>query len=115
MFLKRAILSTKEKEMNDINLERVRELVEARFDEAHVGAAASGSYSLRLPLPEGPLTERQKKAVYSSVIAFADQLKRQIGKDMLLWLMLPSLRFVGNRYSPPKDIYELHLCVSSLK
>lgn len=101
--------------MNDISLERVRELVEARFAEAHVGAAASGSYSLRFPLPEGPLTERQKRAVYRNVIAFADQLKRQIGGDMLLWLMLPSLQFVGKRYWPPKDTYELHLCVSSLK
>ena len=101
--------------MNDIDLDRVRALVEARFKEAHVGAAASGSYSLRFTLPEGPLTERQKRAVYSNVIAFADQLKHQTGKDTLLWLMLPSLRFVGNRYFPPANRYELHLCVSSLK
>jgi len=101
--------------MSDIDLARVRELVEARFDEAHVGAAAAGSYSLRFPLPEGPLTERQKRAVYNKVIAFAEQLKRQIGKDMLLWLVLPHLRFVGNHYFPRKDIYELDLCVSSFK
>ena len=101
--------------MSDIDLARVRELVEARFDEAHVGAAASGCYRLRLPLPEGPLTERQKRAVYHDVIAFAEQLKRQIGKDMLLWFALPTLRFVGNNYFPRKEIYELHLCVSSLK
>lgn len=101
--------------MSDIDLARVRELVEARFDEAHIGAAAAGSYSLRFRLPEGPLNERQKRAVYSNVIAFAEQLKRQIGGDLLLWLMLPTLRFVGNQYFPRKNIYELHLCVSSLK
>lgn len=77
--------------MRDIDVGRVRELVEGRFARVGEGPPPTSVFSFRVGFPHAPLTEREKRAVYSMVIGFAEQLKRQTNGEVLYWRLPPEL------------------------
>lgn len=86
--------------MTDISTDRVRELVEARFDEADGELPQTPTFSFKVGFPRGELTERQKRTVYNAVIGFANQLKKQRGPGTLRWRVMPEITTEAS-FDPP--------------
>ena len=98
--------------MKDINLDRVRELVESRFSSVGDGPPHTSAYSFRIGFPVEELTEQQKRCVYSMVIGFADQLKRQTKRPVLRWGVQPEIS-VAVHFDPPMKLRELFFRVGA--
>ena len=77
--------------MTDISVDRVRELVEARFASTDEALPEMPTFSFKVGFPLEELTERQKRSVYDAVIGFANQLKKQRGPGTLRWRVKPKI------------------------
>lgn len=86
--------------MSDIDLDRVQELVESRFESVGDGPPNQPRYSFKIGFPVEELTERQKRSVYQMVIGFANQLKRQTKRPVLRWRVKPEITVEGH-FDPP--------------
>lgn len=98
--------------MSDVDLDRVRELVESRFDSVGDGPPNTPTYSFKIGFPVEELTERQKRSVYRMVIGFADQLKRQTKRPVLRWRVKPEIT-IESHFDPPIKLRELFFRVGA--
>ncbi len=98
--------------MRDIDLDRVRELVESRFDSVGEWGPDHEAFSFRIGVPVKELTERQKRSVYQMVIGFAEHLKRQTGGCVLRWRVKPEIS-VAVHFDPPIKLRELFFSVDA--
>jgi len=77
--------------VTDISVDRVRELVEARFASTDEALPEMPTFSFKVGFPLEELTERQKRSVYDAVIGFANQLKKQREPGTLRWRVKPKI------------------------
>jgi len=98
--------------MNDIDLDRVQELVESRFDSVGDGPPHTSAYAFKIGFPVEELTERQKRSVYQMVIGFADQLKRQTKRPVLRWRVKPEIS-EATHFDPSIKLRELFFSVGA--
>lgn len=98
--------------MTCIDLDRVTKLVERDFDSVGDGPPQTPSYSFKMGFPVEPLTEREKRSIYSAVIGFARQLKRQTGRTVLRWRTRPELSCEGY-FDPPQKLRVLYFRVGA--
>ena len=98
--------------MSDIDLDRVRELVESRFGSVGEGPPHTSTYSFRIGFPVKKLTEQQKRSVYRMVIGFANQLKRQNRGRVLRWRVKPKISTAAH-FEPPIIVRELFFRVGA--